>query len=48
MTALCPFLAVPWVDMQSVVVAFLGHTLSCFETIIIADDNTIILHKIEL
>ena len=25
---LCPFLTVPWVDMQSVIIAFLGHTLS--------------------
>ena len=49
MPTLCPFLAVPcWVGLQSVIVAFLGHTLSFFETIIIADDNTIVLHKIEL
>ena len=32
----------------SVIMAFLGHTLSFFETIIIVDDNTIVLHKIEL
>ena len=42
MHTLCPFLAVPWVGLQSVIVAFLGHTLS-----IIVDDNTIVLHKIE-
>ena len=42
---LCPFLAVPClVGLQSVIVAFLGHTLSFFETIIIVDDNTIVLH----
>ena len=27
--------------------AFLGHTLSCFETTIVFDDNTIVLHKTE-
>ena len=48
MPSLCPFLTVPWVGLQSVVMAFLGHTLSFFETIIIVDDNTIVLHKIEL
>ena len=47
MPALCPFLTVPWVGLQSVIMAFLGHTLSFFETIIIVDDNTIVLHKIE-
>ena len=25
---LCPFLTVPWVGLQSVIVAFLDHTLS--------------------
>ena len=48
MPTLCPFLTVQWVGLQSVIMAFLGHTLSFFETIIIVDDNTIILHKIEL
>ena len=49
MPSLCPFLTVLWVGLQSVIVAFLGHTLSFFfETIIIVDDNTIVLHKIEL
>ena len=48
MPTLCPFLAVPWVDLQSVIMAVLGHSLSFFETIIIVDDNTIVLHKIEL
>ena len=48
MPTLCPFLTVPWVGLQSVIVAFLGHTLSFFETIIIVDDNTIVLHKIKL
>ena len=47
MRTLCPFLTVPWIGLQSVM-AFLGHTLSFFETIIIVDDNTIVLHKIEL
>ena len=41
-----PFLMVPWVGLQSVIVVFLGHTLSLFETIIIVDDNSIVLHKI--
>ena len=36
------------VGLQSVIMGFLGHTLSFFETIIIIDDNTIVLHKIEL
>ena len=48
MPSLCPFLTVPWVDVQSVIMAFLDHTLSFFETIITVDDNTIVLHKIEL
>ena len=48
MPSLNPFLMVPWVGLQSVIMAFLGHTLSFFETIIIVDDNTIVLHKIEL
>ena len=48
MPSLCPFITVPWVGLQSVIMAFLGHTLSFFETIIIVDDNTIVLHKIEL
>ena len=41
MPTLCPFLTVPrLVGLQSVIVVFLGHTLSFFETIIIVDDNT--------
>ena len=48
MPTLCPFLTVPWVGLQSVIMTFLGHALSVFETIIIVDDNTIVLHKIEL
>ena len=48
MPALCPFLTVPRVGLQSVIMACLGHTLSFFETIIIVNDNTIVLHKIEL
>ena len=48
MPTLCPFLTVTLVGLQSVVMAFLGHNLSFFETIIIDDDNTIVLHKIEL
>ena len=48
MPTLGPFLTVPWVGLQSVIVAFLGHTLSLFETIIIVDDDTIVLHKMEL
>ena len=47
MPTLCPFRTVPWVGLQSVIMAFLGHTLSFFETIIIVDDNAIVLHKIE-
>ena len=45
-----PHGAMPGVGLQSVIVAFLGHTLSLFETtcIIIVDDNTIVLHKMEL
>ena len=45
---MCPFLTVTWVGLQSVIVAFLGHTLSFYKTIIIADDKTIVLHKIIL
>ena len=45
---LCPFLTVTWVDLQSVIVVFLGHTLSFSKAIIIVDENTIALHKIEL
>ena len=48
MPSLCPFLTVPWVGLQSVIMAFLCHTHSFFETVIIVDDNTIVLHKIEL
>ena len=49
MPTLYPFLTVPRrVGMQSVIMAFLGHTLYFFETIMIVDDNPIILHKIEL
>ena len=48
MPTLCPFLTVPWVDLQPVIVALHGPTLSYFETIIFADDNTIVLHKIYL
>ena len=44
----CPFLTVPWVGLQSVIMAFLGHSLSFFENIIIVDDNTIVLHQIKL
>ena len=41
MPTLCPFLAMPCrVGLPSVIVAFLGHTLSFFETIIV-DDKTI-------
>ena len=48
MPTLCPFLTVPYqVGLQPVIVAFLGHTPSFFETIIIVDYNTIVLHKIE-
>ena len=48
MPTLCPFLTVPWVGLQSVIMAFLGHTLSFFETMMIFDEKTIELHKIEL
>ena len=48
MLSLCPFLTVPWVGLQSVIMSCLGHTLTLFETIIIVDDNIIVLHKIEL
>ena len=44
----CPLLKVPWVGLQSVIIAFLGNTLSFFETKITVDDKTIVLHKIEL
>ena len=44
----CPFLMVTWVGLQSVIVAFLGHTLSFFETIISVHDNTFEVHEIEL
>ena len=47
MSTLCPFLTVPWVCLQYVIVAFLGHTLSFSETIIIVNDSTIVLHNIE-
>ena len=48
MPTLCPFLMVLCAGLQSLIVAFLCHNLSLFETIIIVDDNTIVLHKIEL
>ena len=49
MPSLCIFLTVPCqAGLQSVIVAFIGHTHSFFETLIIVDDNTIVLHKIEL
>ena len=49
MPTLCPFLTVACrVGLPFVIVAFLGHTLSFFETITIVDDTTIVLHKIEL
>ena len=48
MPSLCPLLTVPGVGLQSVIMAFLGHTLSFFETIKVVDDNTIVLHEIEL
>ena len=49
MPTLCPFLKLPcWVGLQSVIVAFLGHTLSFFETKTIVDGNNSVLHKIEL
>ena len=49
MPTLCPFLTVPWVGLQSVIVAFLDRSYSIiFETIIIVDDNTIVFYKIEL
>ena len=51
MPTLCPFLMVPWVGLQSVIVAFLSHTLFFFlifesTCIIIVGDKTIVLHKI--
>ena len=48
MPSLCTFLTVPWVGLQSVIMAFLGHALTFSETIIIVDDKTIVLHKIGL
>ena len=48
MPTLCPFLTVPWVGLLSVIVAFIGHSISFFNTIIIVDVNTIALHKIGL
>ena len=50
MPSLLPFLMVPWVSLQSVIMAFLGHTVSFFETIIhvVVDDNTVVLYKIGL
>ena len=48
MPSLCPFLTVPWVGQQSVIMACFCYTLSIFENIIIVDDNTIVLQKIEL
>ena len=48
MPSWCPFLTVPWVGLQSVIMAFLGNTLSFFETKIIVNDDTIVLHKIQL
>ena len=49
MPTLCPFITVPCrVGLQSVTVAFLGHTLPFFENIMIVDDNNIVLHKIGL
>ena len=48
MPSLCPLLTVQWVGLQSVIMALLGNTLSFFKTKTIVDDNTIVLHKIEL
>ena len=48
MPSLCHFLTVPRVSLQSMIMAFLGHTLSFFVTLIIVDDNTIVLHKIDI
>ena len=48
MPSLCPFLTLTLVGLQSVIMAFDGHTLSFFETIIVVDAKTIVLHKIEL
>ena len=48
MPTLCPFLTVPWVGLQSVIVALLGRTCIIFGTKIIVGDNTIVLRKIEL
>ena len=47
MPSLCPFLTMPLVGLQSLIMAFLDHTLSFFVTIIVVDANTIVLHKIE-
>ena len=44
MPTLCLFLAVSWLGLLPVVVIFPGHIHSLFETIIIVDDNTNILH----
>ena len=50
MPSLLSFLMVPWVSLQSVIMTFLGHTVSFFETIIhaVVDDNTVVLYKIGL
>ena len=49
MPTLSPFLTVPClVDLQPVIVALIGHTLSFFETIILVDDNTIVIYKIDI
>ena len=43
MPTLRPFLTVSCpVGLLSVIIAFIGHTLSFFETIIIVDDKTIL------
>ena len=46
MPTLCSFLTVSWVCLQSVIMHFLA--ISFFETTIIVDENTIVLHKIEI
>ena len=43
MSTLCLFLAVSWVGLQSVIVAFLGNTLSFIESLTF-DENIIPLH----
>ena len=43
MSTLCLFLAVPRVGLQSVIVVFLGYTLSFIESLTV-DENTIPLH----